>query len=64
MTALHLSMATLHELVKTLVWLLDRDEWETRHGGLLGLKYVLAARQVSLAVLSSIEIASVLAWFD
>lgn len=33
------------DIVKVLLQLLEQSEWETRHGGLLGLKYLMAARQ-------------------
>jgi len=33
------------DVVKVLLQLLEQPEWETRHGGLLGLKYLMAARQ-------------------
>ena len=32
-------------VVTVLLQLLEQQEWETRHGGLLGLKYLMAARQ-------------------
>ena len=32
-------------VVNVLLQLLDQTEWETRHGGLLGLKYLMATRQ-------------------
>lgn len=32
-------------VVVVLLQLLEQTEWETRHGGLLGLKYLMAARQ-------------------
>uniref|UniRef100_A0A0N8BMP5 TATA-binding protein-associated factor n=1 Tax=Daphnia magna TaxID=35525 RepID=A0A0N8BMP5_9CRUS len=32
-------------VVAVLLQLLEQTEWETRHGGLLGLKYLMAARQ-------------------
>ena len=32
-------------VVKVLLQLLEQAEWETRHGGLLGLKYLMATRQ-------------------
>jgi len=32
-------------VVKVLLQLLEQSEWETRHGGLLGLKYLMATRQ-------------------
>lgn len=31
--------------LKVLLKLLEHDEWESRHGGLLGLKYLLAVRE-------------------
>ncbi|VEN44259.1 unnamed protein product [Callosobruchus maculatus] len=34
-----------HKVLKTLFELLDHAEWEARHGGLLGLKYLLAVRE-------------------
>lgn len=46
MTSLHMSVGLLHSVVGILVQLLQRPEWEARHGGLLGVKYILAARQV------------------
>ena len=45
------SLATLMDpslvrsVVKVLLQLLQQPEWEARHGGLLGLKYLMAARQ-------------------
>lgn len=32
--------------VDILLKLLTEDQWEVRHGGLLGIKYALAVRQV------------------
>lgn len=32
--------------VDVLLKLLKEDQWEARHGGLLGIKYALAVRQV------------------
>ena len=32
--------------VDILLTLLTEDQWEVRHGGLLGIKYALAVRQV------------------
>jgi TATA-binding protein-associated factor len=45
-SALHMSTGLLSGVIHILVRLLERTEWEARHGGLLGLKYMLAARQV------------------
>lgn len=36
----------VHRVLNFLIQMLSRKEWETRHGGLLGIKYMLAARQV------------------
>lgn len=35
--------------VDVLLKLLTEDQWEVRHGGLLGIKYALAVRQVRRA---------------
>lgn len=37
-----------YEVLKILLKLLDHQEWEARHGGLLGLKYLLAIREDSV----------------
>ncbi|XP_050515682.1 TATA-binding protein-associated factor 172 isoform X1 [Diabrotica virgifera virgifera] len=34
-----------YEVLKILLQLMDHAEWEARHGGLLGLKYLLAVRE-------------------
>ena len=34
----------VESVVAVLLQLLEQNEWETRHGGLLGLKYLMAAR--------------------
>jgi hypothetical protein len=34
-------------VLKVLLQLLTQNEWEARHGGLLGLKYLLAVREVT-----------------
>lgn len=54
-----LGMALRHMLdggvtmtVSILLKLLTEDQWEVRHGGLLGIKYALAVRQVSPVLLS------------
>lgn len=33
-------------VLRVLLQLLEQQEWEARHGGLLGLKYLLAVREV------------------
>ena len=34
-----------------LLQLLSQNEWEARHGGLLGLKYLLAVREVTYCII-------------
>lgn len=36
----------VHKTVAILLKLLSQEQWEVRHGGLLGIKYALAVRQV------------------
>jgi TATA-binding protein-associated factor len=36
-------------VMAALLTLQDQTEWEVRHGGLLGIKYLLAVRQVTLS---------------
>lgn len=36
----------VHQALEVLLQLLKHQEWEARHGGLLGLKYLLAVREV------------------
>ncbi|XP_067645807.1 TATA-binding protein-associated factor 172 [Eurosta solidaginis] len=40
----------VHQIVKLLVKLLKQKEWEVRHGGLLGLKYVFVVREDLLPI--------------
>lgn len=40
--------------VDVLLKLLTEDQWEVRHGGLLGIKYALAVRQVRPVLASHI----------
>lgn len=42
----HLNMESVKEVLSILSQLLVQREWEVRHGGLLGIKYLLAVRQV------------------
>ena len=37
----------MNGVLKVLLQLLAQKEWEARHGGLLGLKYLLAVREVT-----------------
>lgn len=48
-TTVHLDADSVHNIARRIVQFLTRPEWEVRHGGLLGLKYILAARQVGLS---------------
>jgi hypothetical protein len=40
----------VHKTVDVLLKLLTQEQWEVRHGGLLGIKYALAVRQVTNSV--------------
>lgn len=42
----HMSPEGVHGVMSILLKLLEQPRWETRHGGLLGLKYLLAVREV------------------
>ncbi|XP_063291293.1 TATA-binding protein-associated factor 172 isoform X1 [Pelobates fuscus] len=41
----YMSESGVHKTVKVLLRLLTQEQWEVRHGGLLGIKYALAVRQ-------------------
>ncbi|CAJ0917243.1 unnamed protein product [Ranitomeya imitator] len=41
----HMNESGVHNTVKILLRLLTQEQWEVRHGGLLGIKYALAIRQ-------------------
>ncbi|XP_075072265.1 TATA-binding protein-associated factor 172 isoform X2 [Mixophyes fleayi] len=41
----HMNDSGVHKTVKILLRLLIQEQWEVRHGGLLGIKYALAIRQ-------------------
>jgi hypothetical protein len=38
-------------VLRVLLQLLTHSEWEARHGGLLGLKYLLAVKEVRVSLL-------------
>ena len=42
--SLHHSTPQLGQIVSILIQLISQDKWEIQHGGLLGLKYILATR--------------------
>lgn len=42
----HMNETGVHKTVDVLLKLLTQEQWEVRHGGLLGIKYALAVRQV------------------
>lgn len=46
----HMNETGVTMTVDVLLKLLKEDQWEARHGGLLGIKYALAVRQVPLAL--------------
>uniref|UniRef100_A0A3Q2QZV1 BTAF1 RNA polymerase II, B-TFIID transcription factor-associated n=1 Tax=Fundulus heteroclitus TaxID=8078 RepID=A0A3Q2QZV1_FUNHE len=48
---LHMSETSVSMTVDVLLKLLKEDQWEVRHGGLLGIKYALAVRQDLISVL-------------
>ena len=43
----YLDMVAIQGVVSILLKLLEQEQWEVRHGGLLGIKYLLAVRRVS-----------------
>jgi hypothetical protein len=45
-----MSYESANGVLKVLLQLLAQKEWEARHGGLLGLKYLLAVREVTCDV--------------
>jgi TATA-binding protein-associated factor len=45
-----MSREGVNGVLKVLLQLLTQNEWEARHGGLLGLKYLLAVREVTVLV--------------
>ncbi|XP_041865492.1 TATA-binding protein-associated factor 172 [Melanotaenia boesemani] len=47
----HMNNTGVSMTVDVLLKLLKEDQWEVRHGGLLGIKYALAVRQDLIAVL-------------
>ncbi|KAK5853581.1 hypothetical protein PBY51_014723 [Eleginops maclovinus] len=47
----HMSETGVSMIVDVLLKLLKEDQWEVRHGGLLGIKYALAVRQDLISVL-------------
>lgn len=44
----HMNETGVSMTVEVLLKLLKEDQWEARHGGLLGIKYALAVRQVQV----------------
>ncbi|XP_029306426.1 TATA-binding protein-associated factor 172 [Cottoperca gobio] len=47
----HMNETGVSMIVDVLLKLLKEDQWEVRHGGLLGIKYALAVRQDLISVL-------------
>lgn len=50
----HMNETGVHKTVDVLLKLLTQEQWEVRHGGLLGIKYALAVRQVNIQFLKHI----------
>lgn len=46
----HMNETGVSMTVEVLLKLLKEDQWEARHGGLLGIKYALAVRQVQVSL--------------
>lgn len=42
----HTGAETVKRVMLVLLTLQAQEEWEVRHGGLMGLKYLMAVRQV------------------
>lgn len=51
----HLDRCGVEGMVNVLLQLLAQQQWEVRHGGLLGFKYLLAVRQVRYEYILEIE---------
>ena len=54
---LHLEPVGIVSVVRALLQLVNypKDIWEVKHGGLLGIKYVLAVRQVGVGCLLVVQ---------
>lgn len=50
----HMNETGVHKTVDVLLKLLTQEQWEVRHGGLLGIKYALAVRQVNIQFLKHV----------
>ena len=46
----HMDIDGARKVMMVLLTLQAQTEWEVRHGGLLGLKYLLAVRQVGISL--------------
>ena len=55
----HLSIPSIVGIVNILTQLLGQREWEVRHGGLLGLKYLLAVRQVCTRYVVGVKLVNI-----
>ncbi|KAI6652317.1 TATA-binding protein-associated factor [Oopsacas minuta] len=58
--SLHHSNEQLSQIVSILIQLISQDKWEIQHGGLLGLKYILATRPDLASLLLSKSLPHVL----
>ncbi|XP_055908525.1 TATA-binding protein-associated factor 172 [Eupeodes corollae] len=50
----------VHETVSVLLKLIKQNDWEVRHGGLLGLKYIFVAREDLLEIFLPLTISDIL----
>ncbi|XP_055849413.1 TATA-binding protein-associated factor 172 [Episyrphus balteatus] len=50
----------VHETVSVLLKLIKQNEWEVRHGGLLGLKYIFVVREDLLQIFLPLTISDIL----
>lgn len=58
----HMNETGVYRTVDVLLKLLKEDQWEVRHGGLLGIKYALAVRQVITWMMKSVFCFVFLVW--
>lgn len=54
----HMNETGVHKTVDVLLKLLTQEQWEVRHGGLLGIKYALAVRQVIILMTNCRELSN------
>ena len=59
----HMSVAGVNSVLGVLLQLLSQKQWEVRHGGLLGLKYLLAVRKVMERLSLRYQFLWLILWF-